>query len=57
MLMAVGACASQNEMARLQQEIVNLSKQLAYEKQRQAEQMERLKRAQEQAAQQEGFVR
>ena len=49
LLVAIGGCASQTEMARLQEQVVDLRKQLAYEKQRQATQMERLKRANGQA--------
>ncbi len=50
-LMAVGACASQTEMARLRQEVADLRQQLAHEKQRQAEAAERLKRANAKAGQ------
>lgn len=45
MLTALAACASQTEMARLRQEVADLQKQLAYEKQRQAEAAQRLQRA------------
>lgn len=45
-LMLVAACASQTEMARLQQEVTDLQNQLAFEKQRQALAMAKLKQAQ-----------
>ena len=50
-LMAVAACASQTEMARLRQEVVDLQKQLEVEKQRQAANQEKLKRARQQDGQ------
>lgn len=50
----LGACASQTEITRLQQEVVDLRKQLDYEKQRQAMATERLKRADEKASEKDG---
>jgi len=49
-LAAVGACATQAEVVRLQQEVIDLQRQLAFEKKRQAEAVERRRQAEKAGA-------